>query len=129
MYGGGGHYGGDGGGAANANSLFGGGGFMPSQSTAVPESSGGGSVSKVGPNPAQSPVCFGSAGFGPPSPDTVVGALGRLRWAGPERADAAAAHREADHGRGAGQRRQVQFRHQRRRSVHGMDFASFSGPR
>ncbi|XP_039851418.1 replication protein A 32 kDa subunit B-like isoform X1 [Panicum virgatum] len=41
MYGGGGHYGGDGGGAANANSLFGGGGFMPSQSTAVPESSGG----------------------------------------------------------------------------------------
>ncbi|KAG2652538.1 replication protein A 32 kDa subunit B-like [Panicum virgatum] len=46
MYGGGGHYGGDGGGAANANSLFGGGGFMPSQSTAVPESSGGGSVSK-----------------------------------------------------------------------------------
>ncbi|KXG30690.1 hypothetical protein SORBI_3004G224100 [Sorghum bicolor] len=42
MYGGGGgHYdGGGGGGAANANSLFGGGGFMPSQSTAVPESSG-----------------------------------------------------------------------------------------
>ncbi|CAO2039774.1 unnamed protein product [Urochloa humidicola] len=34
-------YGGGGGGAANANSLFGGGGFMPSQSTAVPESSGG----------------------------------------------------------------------------------------
>ncbi|WVZ74504.1 hypothetical protein U9M48_022680 [Paspalum notatum var. saurae] len=29
-----------GGGAANSNSLFGGGGFMPSQSTAVPESSG-----------------------------------------------------------------------------------------
>ncbi|CAL5020753.1 unnamed protein product [Urochloa decumbens] len=34
-------YGGGGGGAANANTLFGGGGFMPSQSTAVPESSGG----------------------------------------------------------------------------------------
>ncbi|OEL15908.1 Replication protein A 32 kDa subunit B [Dichanthelium oligosanthes] len=44
MYGGGGHYdgGGGGGGTTNANSLFGGGGFMPSQSTAVPESSGGG---------------------------------------------------------------------------------------
>ncbi|CAL5057006.1 unnamed protein product [Urochloa decumbens] len=42
MYGGG----GGGGGAANANTLFGGGGFMPSQSTAVPESSGG-SFSKV----------------------------------------------------------------------------------
>ncbi|KAF8768856.1 hypothetical protein HU200_007420 [Digitaria exilis] len=34
---------GGGDGAANANSLFGGGGFVPSQSTAVPESSGGGS--------------------------------------------------------------------------------------
>lgn len=40
MYGGGAHYDGGGGGAANSNSLFGGGGFMPSQSTAVPESSG-----------------------------------------------------------------------------------------
>ncbi|KAJ1270763.1 hypothetical protein BS78_06G076600 [Paspalum vaginatum] len=39
MYGGG-HYDGGGAGAANSNSLFGGGGFMPSQSTAVPESSG-----------------------------------------------------------------------------------------
>ena len=37
-----------GGGAANANSLFGDGGFMPSQSTAVPESGGG--LSKVLPN-------------------------------------------------------------------------------
>ncbi|GJM85600.1 hypothetical protein PR202_ga02068 [Eleusine coracana subsp. coracana] len=42
MYGGGGQYDG----AANANALFGGGGFMPSQSTAVPESSGSG-LSKV----------------------------------------------------------------------------------
>ncbi|TVU29125.1 hypothetical protein EJB05_20676 [Eragrostis curvula] len=40
--GGGGHYDGGAGGAANANALFSGGGFMPSQSTAVPESSGGG---------------------------------------------------------------------------------------
>ena len=78
MYGGGGHYGGDGGGAANANSLFGGGGFMPSQSTAVPESSGG--VSKVGPNPAQSPACFSLRWIWASSPDTVAGALGRLWW-------------------------------------------------
>nr|CAB3450435.1 unnamed protein product [Digitaria exilis] len=41
---------GGGDGAANANSLFGGGGFVPSQSTAVPESSGGGSGFSKGRN-------------------------------------------------------------------------------
>ena len=73
MYGGGGgHYdGGGGGGAANANSLFGGGGFMPSQSTAVPESSG---LSKVLPNPP-SPLYCSLSSICSPSPADPLRAL------------------------------------------------------
>lgn len=117
MYGGGGQYDGAGGGAANSNALFGGGGFMPSQSTAVPESSGSGTA-KVPPNLR---FIFLVPFFGLPpdalKPVSIV--------TGPERAGAAPAHREADHGRDAGQRRQVQFRGQWRRGVHGTDINIF----